>query len=204
MKLIGGLVLAALLLAVIPAHADQVDYTLSVQNAPGGIGDFSWTIQTDGFIQPLPAAIYDSNHNCLNCDSNFFTSFVTVSAPSNGEGCGISKLFLVPDYGLTTFFSPLCDGLYDSTTAGALPDPGVLGTWSWQGTNPDDSQNYVTLTITDPPGTTVPEPQTWAMLFFGLIGLALMKFAPQRKRLRASLPLVLAAAIFAKAQPGHL
>jgi hypothetical protein len=51
---------------------------------------------------------------------------------------------------------------------------------------------------------TTPEPQTWAMLWIGLIGLGLLKFAPRGKRLKASLPLVLAAAIFPKAQPGHL
>jgi hypothetical protein len=56
----------------------------------------------------------------------------------------------------------------------------------------------------DPPGVATPEPQTWAMLWIGLIGLALLKFSPRGKRLKASLPLVLAAAIFLKAQPGHL
>jgi hypothetical protein len=61
-------------------------------------------------------------------------------------------------------------------------------------------------TVTDPPGGSVqtPEPQTWAMLWFGLIGLAVMKFAPREKRLKAWLPLVLAAETFPKAQPGHL
>lgn len=169
------IVLAFALLCASLGQADTVDYSFSVVNAPGGIGDFSWTIETQAFIQPVPAAIFDSNGNCLNCDSNYFDSFLAVSAPSDGEGCGITKLFLAPNYGLTTFFSPLCDGLFDSTTAGALPDPGLLGTWTWQGTNPDDTQNLVTLTITDPPGapSAVPEPSSIALTLCGCIFLPL-------------------------------
>jgi hypothetical protein len=59
-------------------------------------------------------------------------------------------------------------------------------------------------TVTPESPVSTPEPQTWAMLWFGLIGLAVMKFAPREKRLKTWLPLVLAAETFPKAQPGHL
>jgi len=170
-------VLAFVLLCASLGHAETVDYSLSVVNAPGGIGDFSWTIETQGFIQPVPLPVYDPNGNCLNCDTNFFDSFLSVSAPSNGGGCGISRLFLAPDQGLITFFSPLCDGLYDSTVAGGLPDAGVVGTWTWQGTNPDDTQNFVTLTISDPPASpaAAPEPSTLALALCGCVFLPLAR-----------------------------
>lgn len=169
MKLLSGLVLA--LLFVLPAQADTlVDYALSVTNAPENIGNVSWTIQTDGFVEPVPPMTFNSQNQCTDCDSNFFTSFVAESSPSNGGGCGITGVWLVPDYAPVTVFSPLCDGLYDSLTAGGLPDPGILGTWSWQGTNPDGTQNFVTLTITDPPGA-VPEPSEISLLLFGALAL---------------------------------
>lgn len=156
-------------------RADQVDYTFSVVNAPGGIGDFSWEIATTGFIEPPPVPAYVDG-TCTNCDANYFDSFLALSAPSNGDGCGITKLFLAPGYALTTFFAPLCDGLYDSFTGGGLPDPGVLGTWNWQGTNPDGTENFETLTITDPPGpVATPEPSALSLACFGLIGLAIRK-----------------------------
>src|SRR5579862_1159008 len=151
--LLVAVALAAVSLLSVPTHADElVDYTLTVTNAPGDIGNVSWTIQTDGFIEPVPPMTFNSEGQCTDCQSNYFTSFVSESSPSNGDGCGITQVFLAPNYSTTTFFSPLCLGAYDALTAGVLPEPGELGTWSWQGTNPDETQNYVTLTVTDPPG----------------------------------------------------
>lgn len=196
MRLLWGIL--GLLLLTLPLHADEVDYTLTVVNAPG-IGDFSWEIQADGFIQAPPSPVYQCMeycnetsehwvHQCVEyCDAaadtnNFFTSFVAMSEPSNGGGCSISAVYLAPNYSLDTYFSPLCDSLFDGNTSGVLPDPGTYGTWTWDGTNPDNTQNVVTLAIADPPGATVPEPETSTMLWIGLIGLALMKFAPRGKR----------------------
>jgi hypothetical protein len=71
------------------------------------------------------------------------------------------------------------------------------------GGGPEGTQT-IEETVTPESPMSTPEPQTWAMLWFGLIGLALMKFAPRLKRLKAWLPLVLAAETFPKAQPGHL
>jgi len=153
----------ALSLVVIPARADTVslvDYSLSVVNAPG-VGDFSWTVETEGFI-PAPATPFTYDY--------LFTAFKAESGPSKGGGCGISGVWLIPGYGTTTLFTPLCDGLYGSTVAGGVPEPGVLGTFSWQGADPDGSANFVTLTISDPMSDPVstPEPSTWVLLACGL------------------------------------
>ncbi len=169
------LALLALLCAVtLTAGATTVDYTLSVQNAPGGIGDFSWEIQTDGFVLDTPP-IFDSEGDCLNCSRYNFTP-IASSAPSNGQGCGISGVFMDPEYAITTFFSPLCDGLYDSTSAGDLPNPpDQFGKFTQQWTNLDNTLNTVTLTISDPPANAaVPEPSVWQLLLcgFGLIWIA--------------------------------
>ncbi len=166
------LALLALLCAVtLTAGATTVDYSLSVINAPGGIGSFSWEIQTNGFIVETPP-LFDSQGDCLNCSRYNFTP-IASAAPSNGQGCGISSVFMEPDYAITTYFSPLCDGLYDSTTAGNLPDPpGQFGTFTQTWMNPDNTLNTVTLAISDPPANAaVPEPTSWQLLLFGL-GLA--------------------------------
>src|SRR5579862_8320208 len=107
MKLIFGSLLGAMLLAV-PALADTISYSLSVENAPGGIGNVSWDLVTDGFIQSCNDILYPS--------CSFYHDFLSVSAPSNGGGCGITGVFAYPGYAFTTFFSPLCDGAYDSLT----------------------------------------------------------------------------------------
>jgi hypothetical protein len=167
MKYVATAILAALLYAL-PASANTVDYSLSVQNMPG-IGDFSWEIQHNGFIFDTPAT-FDDLGNCTNCDRYNFNSFASLSAPSQGGGCGISGVFLDPEYAPQTFFSPLCDGKYDSYLGGAFPAPGTLGTWNWQWDNGDGTQNFETLTITDPPGA-VPEPGEWGLLLCGLLGL---------------------------------
>lgn len=171
------LALLALLCAVtLTAGATTVDYSLSVINAPGGIGSFSWEIQTNGFIVETPP-LFDSQGDCLNCNRYNFTPIVS-SAPSNGQGCGISGIFMEPDYAITTYFSPLCDGLYDSTTAGNLPDPpDQFGTFTQTWMNPDNTLNTVTLAISDPPANAaVPEPDSLWLVAFGMM---LLFFARQ-------------------------
>lgn len=168
------LTLCALLLcfAVLTCHASTIDYTLTVVNAPQQIGDFTWTIEHDGFITVPPPPVYDTSvspaHCIENCDqSELYDSFTAITPPSNGEGCGIKDVLMIPDEGLVTYFSPFCDGLYTAFGGGVLPDVGVLGAWNWQWVNPDDTLNTITLTITDPPGA-VPEPVTWKLLLCGL------------------------------------
>lgn len=164
-SLIAILVLCA---ASLTCRADTlVDYTETVTNAPGGIGDFSWTVQTDRFIQPPPTPVY-VNHQCINCDANLFTPIESV-APSNGDGCQITGVWMFPDFGPapTTEFSPSCDG-FTAFSGGVLPDVGTLGTWNWQWENPDNSTNYITLSITDPPAVPTPEPRTLELLACGL------------------------------------
>ena len=169
-----ALVLAALtaLLFVISARADIV-YTLSVVDAPGGIGDFSWSLDTPDFIVTPPPMKFDSQENCIaNCNPGIYDSFTSTSAPSNGDGCAIPKVWLEPDYAPVTFFAPLCDGLYDAFSGGAFPEPGPssLGTASWEWQNYDGTDTIETLTVTDPPVST-PESSTWKLLLCGM-GLA--------------------------------
>lgn len=154
-------------LSTLVCRAETVDYSLTVQNAPGGIGDFSWTVASDGFIQPPPPPILDAQGNCTNCDANLFTP-VMSSPPSNGNGCQITGVWLYPDFGPAPFteFSPLCDGLYSGFSGGVLPDVGTLGSWQWNWTNPDNSINHIALTISDPVST--PEPRTLELLGCGL------------------------------------
>jgi hypothetical protein len=169
MKLAFAIVTLAALLYVLPASAETVYYTLSVVNVEGA-GDLSWTIANDGFIGP-PDPIFDSQRNCISgCNPGTFTSFVAVSEPSQGEGCQITSVWLQPSYGTVTFFSPLCQGKYDAMVAGDVPQPGQFGTWSFQGTNPDGTQDFVSLTVSDPPSDPVgtPEPGTWGLLLGGL------------------------------------
>ena len=104
-----GILIAALAFFALPLSADQVDYTLSVENAPGGIGNFSWTIARPSFIELTPP-LFNSMGECTNCNRYNFNSFVSVEAPTKGEGCGISGVFMDAQYALTTFFFPCVTG----------------------------------------------------------------------------------------------
>ena len=183
-QILGGLVLLALF--ALPAHAETVEYSFSVTNVPG-VGDFSWTLDTDGFITTPPDPVYQCIENCNETPEHWirecveycgnlslFTDFVQVSEPTICGDCQISGAWLLPDYSILTEFSPLCngqycDGQYEGTSAGAMPEPGTLGTWNWQGTNPDGTENEATLTVSDPVGT--PEPSSLGMLALSLLAL---------------------------------
>lgn len=159
MRILWGILVATTLFAL-PAHADQlIDYTLTVDNS--AIGDFSWTIQTDGFIVPFFECIAYcdvSNHRVIvsecteDCgvDYNLFTSLIAVLEPSNGAGCQITGAWLYSfNYGgqpATAFSSPFCDGENGAIVECGIPTggygtagspPGVTGTWSWQVQNPN-------------------------------------------------------------------
>jgi hypothetical protein len=156
--------LVVLLLASSPVFADNLEVTFSIQNAPGTIGDFSWTIVTGGFNQSLDTA-----------------KWLAISNPTNGGGCAIKEISLLAEgngtdhaYGLTTFFSPLCQGLYDSTTAGVdfsfLSGGKDFGTVNWSGTNPDNTISHDSLTL-EPTTLPVTSPEP------GSLGLAMTGFA---------------------------
>ncbi|MGH9494064.1 MAG: hypothetical protein ACRD3B_03630 [Candidatus Sulfotelmatobacter sp.] len=139
-----------------PVWADNVSFSFAIVNAPGGIGDFSWTIT-------LPALDESVDTEAWNAISN----------PTTGGGCKIDEIELLAEnagYGMTTFFSPLCNGLYDSETSGFAVSPSEFGTYTFSGTNPDDTKNFATFTIfrSNLPITT-PEPSDFTVLLVGLI-----------------------------------
>lgn len=150
--MLGALVSLLSMFLAVPAFADNVSFTFGIQNAPGGIGDFSWTIT-------LPALNESIDTQAWNAASN----------PTSGGGCKITGIDLIADggqgYTFTTFFAPLCDGLYDSETSGFAVSPTEFGTYTFSGTNPDDTKNFASLTIfeSDLP-TTAPEPSALSML----------------------------------------
>jgi hypothetical protein len=182
MKLIWALLLGAMLLFALPASADQIDYTYTYNDA--GIGTFSWTVETDGFIQPVPNYedgyhIYDANNFCINCGVTYRFVPGVSSAPTDGDGCQVAGVEIAPDFDIYTYFSPFCGpgsglGEYE-TKGGAMPDVGELGTFPWQWTDANDGNgpySYGTLTISD--ASAVPEPGSLALLIvgIGLLGLA--------------------------------
>jgi hypothetical protein len=153
----------SLLLHTVPVHADtaHITYAFSIQNAPGGIGDFSWAVTTLGLLPDGQAQ---------------FSSFNALSAPSSGGGCHINSVLLGISPGgisMTTFFTPLCLGLFDSETSGFAVSAGQIGVYSSWGANPDDSINTATFRVfqSDLPVTT-PEPGTFGALTAGLLLLA--------------------------------
>lgn len=166
-----ALLVIALLFVASVASADNVSFTFDIINAPGGIGDMSWTIVAPGLNQSLDTE-----------------SWYAASNPSNGGGCAISRIFLEAQgngaYSLNTFFTPLCDGKYDSLTAGVdftyLSGGAQYGTVNWWGTSPDGTINYETLTILPTNlAVTSPEPSTLALL---LVALACIAWPLLRRR----------------------
>ena len=160
------LLLPLLAFFALPSWADNVSFSFAIVNAPGGIGDFSWTIT-------LPALDESVDTKAWNAISN----------PTTGGGCKIDEIELLAEnggYGMTTFFSPLCNGLYDSETSGFAVSPSEFGTYTFSGTNPDDTKNFSTFTIfpSNLPITT-PEPSDLALLLVGLVVLSMarMRFA---------------------------
>ena len=153
----------ALFFCIAPVQADTTHFTyaFSIQNAPGGIGDFSWEVTTLGL---LPAG------------ETSFINFNQVSSPSSGLGCQITSVLLEGEsggIGMTTFFMPLCRGLFDSETSGFAVNPGQVGVYSASGTNPDDTINSATFRVfqSNLPVTT-PEPGTFVFLIGGTLFLA--------------------------------
>jgi hypothetical protein len=145
----------ALFLYVVPVQADTAHFTyeFSIVNAPGGIGDFSWEVTTLGL---LPEG------------ATQFINFNQVSPPSRGLGCQIRSVLLEGEpggIGMTTFFMPLCSGLFDSETSGFAVNPGQVGIYSASGTNPDNTINAATFRVFESnlPVTT-PEASTFALL----------------------------------------
>lgn len=150
------LLLPLLVFFALPCWADNVSFSFSIVNAPGDIGDFSWTIT-------LPALSESVDTNTWNAISN----------PTTGGGCKIDAIELLAEiggYGMTTFFSPLCNGLYDSETSGFAVSPSQFGTYTFSGTNPDNTKNFSTFTIfsSNLPITT-PEPSDLTLLLIGLV-----------------------------------
>ena len=141
-----------------PTWADNVSFSFSIVNAPGGIGDFSWTIT-------LPALDESVDTKAWNAISN----------PTMGGGCKIDEIDLLAEnggYGMTTFFSPLCKGLFDSETSGFAVSSSEFGTYTFSGTNPDETKSFSTFTIfhSNLPVTT-PEPSDFTLLLVGLVVL---------------------------------
>jgi hypothetical protein len=147
-----------LLLVAAPAFADNVSFSFSIENAPGGIGDFSWTITLPALDESVDTASWNAASN-----------------PTQGGGCQIDRILLLAEsggYGMTTYFSPLCDGLYDSETSGFAVSSTEYGTYTFSGTNPNDTKNFSTFTIfaSNLPVTT-PEPSTIALLALVILTL---------------------------------
>lgn len=189
-------VLALLLCGV--SRADNVSYTLvEVFSAPNyGIGDFSWTVTLPGFLPELPdgeiGGPYGGGYGTVD-----FGHFNAVTNPTNGGGCQITNVFMSGnlDYSLgylsgdtylmDAFFSPLCDGRYDSTIIGVEVPHDTYGTWTLTGEYDYDygTPNYemavgtyvTTFSIVDTnlPITT-PESPTLGLLAFGLFVLGLL------------------------------
>jgi len=154
------LAVVSLFLFVLPAAGDNAHYTyeFSIDNAPGGIGDFSWEVTTLGLLPEGETS---------------FTNFNQVSSPTAGGGCKITSVLLEGEsggIGLTTFFMPLCLGVFDSETSGFAVNPAQIGFYSSSGTNPDGSIYMQTFQVfqSNLPVTT-PEPGTMACVATGLL-----------------------------------
>jgi hypothetical protein len=173
-----------------PYPAIQPDYEAFLAN------DLSIT-----FSGPLVAS-YTGNYGFSHLQymgfflGNSMTEYDLTVGPAMPTSEGITYPF-TPIFGGYLYSCGVLDGCYGfcpqiEPYEPSCNDPTTAGTQT------------IEETVTPESPMSTPEPQTWAMLWFGLIGLAVMKFAPREKRLKAWLPLVLAAAIFARAQPGHL
>jgi hypothetical protein len=124
-----------------------------------------------------------------------FTTFDYAVGPLNGGGCQISSVELIPGsfggLGIDTNFLPLCQGGFNSTSAGlTVTQPNGLGLYTFSGHAPDGSVYTDILWIfdsglpltpfnapSDPPS--VPEPSTLLLLTAGTALLLLRSQVPQ-------------------------
>jgi hypothetical protein len=227
MRLLWGIL--GLLLLAVPAHADTVYNVTGTATVTGNdvcsgpcIETLNFTFQIDetdtdqGFqLTLLPGGTYNSTGPLVFGDNSMPGGLIRDSYVPFGESTGGYMADEIDVYvgcfGSEEFGEQFCTpGLHDAemyscgsaeSCAAFCPSLSAIcneghDDYAFGGIN---GNTELTGEVTDP--APAPEPQTWAMLWIGLTGLALMKFAP---RLKASLPLVLAAAIFAKAQLGHL
>ncbi len=222
MRLFWGIL--GLLLLTLPAHADQIydvtgTVTLTGQDACGGIcvETLNFTLQLDEQLTQFGYAL-ETLSESYNSAGPLPPAEMGPSYDENGEYWPVG-------FGPGTELDLYVRGANGGPNPVGGPNPFVP---TFTGANlyscgnatcgaefcPDypavecDAGTSVQSVTSEPPGVATPEPQTWSMLWIGLIGLALMKFATRGKRpfakLKGPLSLVLSAAIFPTAQPGHL
>ena len=165
--------LFVLFVLTIPTKADNITYDFTLVNAPL-VGSFNWEITVPSVLT-IPSVASQTT-------PFIFTSFNADTAPVNGGGCQIGSVELLSEsfggLGITTFFSPLCQGKFDSTTAGlTVTQPDGLGIYTFSGTGADGKQYTDVLVISKSQlPLTVPEPPTFGLLVAGLVGAGFVAF----------------------------